>query len=182
MDTSLIERIKCLEDKLKLRITEIQELLSHKSDYMLFLNTHEERDNVMNFLSNLEKKNLLNILDSDDCLQKIFGFSADKAKAYVFDYVCNDSSKVEPVKTLSENISTPQKKTFKIKKEEPVKSRAILIWNSFLNIVKLEMEANNEVVKYDDVVAKAKEMKDSDPSSYKLFSENWTPDHSTNLS
>ena len=63
--------------------------------------------------------------------------------------------------------------------KEPVKKSSkksgFLIWNSFLELVKSEMESDGSQVKYDDVVKRAIEMKKSDPESYKLFSETWTP-------
>ena len=56
------------------------------------------------------------------------------------------------------------------------KSNAMAIWNSFMNTVKVEMEkdALGAEVKYDDIRKKAQEMKNADPDSYKLFSDNWT--------
>jgi hypothetical protein len=65
------------------------------------------------------------------------------------------------------------------KVKEPVKKvskkSGFLVWNSFLDLVKNEMESDGSEVKYDDLVKKALEMKRSDPESYRLFSETWTP-------
>jgi len=55
-------------------------------------------------------------------------------------------------------------------------SDAIKIWNSFLKIVKTEMEATGTPCSYDEVVKRAKEMKEGDKSAYELFSATWTPD------
>ena len=55
-------------------------------------------------------------------------------------------------------------------------SDALKVWNSFLKIVQAEMESGGEKVKYDDVVKKAKEMKESDQEAYQLFSSTWTPE------
>jgi len=68
------------------------------------------------------------------------------------------------------------KRVIKIKKPEAPRSNAMLMWNSFLNTVKAEMELSGEAVKYEDVRKRALEMKDSDPDSYRLFSENWSPE------
>ena len=55
-------------------------------------------------------------------------------------------------------------------------SDGIQVWNSFLKIVKVEMEAGGVEVKYDDVVKRAREMKESDKEEYQLFSSTWTPE------
>ena len=57
-------------------------------------------------------------------------------------------------------------------------SDGIQVWNSFLKIVKAEMEASGVEVKYDDVVKRAREMKESDKEAYQLFSSTWTPEDS----
>ena len=80
-----------------------------------------------------------------------------------------------------EHLASGVKKTvLKIKKaaksEEP-KPKGVLIWNAFMNTVKAEMMQGDNTVEpsYNDVMKKAQEMKEADPESYKLFSENWTP-------
>jgi hypothetical protein len=67
-------------------------------------------------------------------------------------------------------------KVKKIKSEEP-KPKGVLIWNAFMNTVKAEMMQADGTVEpsYNDIMKKAQEMKEADPESYKLFSENWTP-------
>ena len=59
---------------------------------------------------------------------------------------------------------------------QEVKPKGVLIWNSFMKTVKAEMQtvAGGEEPSYDDVRKKAQEMKEADPESYKLFSDNWT--------
>lgn len=55
-------------------------------------------------------------------------------------------------------------------------SDGIQVWNSFLKNVKAEMEAGGVEVKYDDIVKRAREMKESDKEAYQLFSATWTPE------
>ena len=55
-------------------------------------------------------------------------------------------------------------------------SDGIQVWNSFLKIVKAEMEAGGVEVKYDDIVKRAREMNQSDKEAYQLFSSTWTPE------
>ena len=68
---------------------------------------------------------------------------------------------------LSPKIKEPAKKISK--------KSGFQVWNSFLDLVKNEMESDGSQVKYDDLVKKALELKRSNPESYKLFSETWTP-------
>jgi hypothetical protein len=58
--------------------------------------------------------------------------------------------------------------------QEP-KPKGVLIWNAFMNTVKLEMmQGNNgEEPSYNTVMKKAQELKEADPISYKLFTDNW---------
>ena len=63
------------------------------------------------------------------------------------------------------------KRIIKVKKT----SDAINIWNSFLKVVKAELEKDGTQVSYDEVVKRAKEMKESDKPAYELFSSTWTP-------
>lgn len=71
-----------------------------------------------------------------------------------------------------------KKTIIKLKKklDEP-KPKGVLIWNAFMNTVKAEMMQADTTVEppYNDIVKKAQELKESDPDSYKLFSDNWTP-------
>jgi len=55
------------------------------------------------------------------------------------------------------------------------KPKGVLIWNAFMNTVKLEMiQGNNgEEPSYNEVMKKAQELKEADPVSYKLFTDNW---------
>jgi hypothetical protein len=71
------------------------------------------------------------------------------------------------ISDLSPKIKEPVKKVSK--------KSGFLVWNSFLDLVKSEMESDGSQVKYDDLVKRALEMKRSDPESYRLFSETWTP-------
>ena len=59
--------------------------------------------------------------------------------------------------------------------QEP-KPKGVLIWNAFMKMVKAEMmqEANGVEPSYSDIVKKAQELKEADPVSYKLFTDNWT--------
>ena len=64
-----------------------------------------------------------------------------------------------------------EKRVIKLKKS----SDAINIWNSFLKVVKAELEKDGAQISYEEVVKKAKEMKESDKPAYELFSSTWTP-------
>ena len=56
------------------------------------------------------------------------------------------------------------------------KPKGVLIWNAFMNTVKLEMiqDKNGEEPSYNEVMKKAQELKEADPISYKLFTDNWS--------
>ena len=58
--------------------------------------------------------------------------------------------------------------------QEP-KPKGVLIWNAFMNTVKAEMmqEANGVEPSYNDIMKKAQELKEADPISYKVFTDNW---------
>ena len=89
-----------------------------------------------------------------------------------------DSSKpAEGDQVVSDVASTTKKTVLKVKKvksDEP-KPKGVLIWNAFMNTVKAEMMQEDCAVEpsYNDIMKKAQEMKEADPESYKLFSENW---------
>jgi hypothetical protein len=68
-----------------------------------------------------------------------------------------------------------EKRVIKLKKT----SDAINIWNSFLKVVKAELEKDCAQVSYEEVVKRAKEMKESDKPAYALFSSTWTPEDNT---
>jgi len=75
----------------------------------------------------------------------------------------------------------PKKTILKLKKTSSpeggeVKPKGVLIWNSFMKTVKDEMQAaaDGKEPSYDDVRKKAQELKEADPESYKLFSDNWS--------
>jgi hypothetical protein len=80
-----------------------------------------------------------------------------------------------PQQTLISPEPAKQKRVIKTKKI----SDGIKIWNSFLKVVKLELETSGKVLSYDDLVKKAKEMKEADPSAYELFASTWAPDDDT---
>lgn len=101
------------------------------------------------------------------------------------------AKKLERAKVLSQETPNIQEvviqeapviqDTLVVKKEKRIlktkKTRdGIKIWNSFLKIVKAEMESSGVSVSYDDLVKKAREMKEEDKSAYELFSATWTPD------
>jgi len=72
--------------------------------------------------------------------------------------------------------SVKPRRQIKLKSPDVVSSKGVLIWNSFLNMVRSEMEVGGITVNYEDVVKKAREMKGADKEAYKLFSETWTPE------
>lgn len=87
------------------------------------------------------------------------------------------SGKVPSIREISSDTvtitpDTAPKRVIKVKKI----SDGIKIWNSFIKIVRAEMEASGERVTYEDIVKKAKEMKEADKSAYELFSATWTED------
>jgi len=77
-----------------------------------------------------------------------------------------------PEKALVSSEPAKQKRVIKTKKI----SDGIKIWNSFLKVVKLELDAVGKPVSYDELVKKAKEMKEADPIAYGLFSSTWAQD------
>jgi len=81
-------------------------------------------------------------------VEKKFTIPRKKTEAYVIEYI----------HSKKETTAKP-------------KNTGIRIWNSFVDMVREEMPS----AKYEEVVKKARAMKQSDPISYKLFAENWTP-------
>jgi hypothetical protein len=91
-----------------------------------------------------------------------------------------DASK--PVEGQGVAVPEPvRKKTvLKLKKtptssDEP-KPKGVLIWNAFMNTVKAEMMQGGTTVEpsYNDIMKRSQELKEADPESYKLFTENWS--------
>ena len=80
--------------------------------------------------------------------------------------------------TLAESSTQDSTPPLKEKRVLGVKkiSDASKIWYSFVKTVQAEMEATGEKPKYEDILKKAKEMKDSDKEAYSLFSSTWTPE------
>jgi len=78
---------------------------------------------------------------------------------------------VDPV-----TVVAPVKKILKTKGgDSSMKSPGLLIWNSFVTLTRNDLEKAGSPSSYEDAVKKAQELKNNDPDSYKLFSENWTP-------
>ena len=88
------------------------------------------------------------------------------------------AEEVAPVVATPVEVVVPRKKTIiRLKKpdaQEP-KPKGVLIWNAFMNTVKTEMMQTNGGVEppYNDIMKKAQELKEADPVSYKLFTDNW---------
>jgi hypothetical protein len=79
----------------------------------------------------------------------------------------------------SEKLVQPMpKRVIKTKKV----SDGIKIWNSFLKVVRAEVDATGNPMPYDDLVKKAKEMKEADPAAYELFSSTWTQEEDSSSS
>lgn len=79
------------------------------------------------------------------------------------------------------STETPVRKRtiIRLKKVDPdhePKPKGVLIWNAFVNSIKVEMMqgSNGEEPPYSAIVKKAQELKEADPESYKLFTDNWT--------
>jgi hypothetical protein len=87
------------------------------------------------------------------------------------------AAKAKRASKTSDSEAAP-KRILKKKGDSQMKSQGLLIWNSFVDITRVEMEASGSTVSYDEVVKKAVELKKSDPDAYKLFSDNWTTDSS----
>jgi hypothetical protein len=109
------------------------------------------------------------------------------AKAKKLEKVALAASQKAVVEPVAQAVSEPvishaqaPKARRVLKSKKP--SDGIKIWNSFLKIVKAEMEATGTPTGYDDVVKKAKEMKEADPSAYELFSSTWTQEDDTGSS
>ena len=153
-----------------------------------------EKSRVFKFIDDSKKAGFTEISKMDSYIQKKFSLSADTVASYLFDYIDLVSSlgnqetsaipltNVEVTKMESPVCEAPviqaepkQRKVLISKKT----SDASRIWSSFVKIVQAEMEAENvnEKPKYSDVLKRAKEMKDSDKESYRLFSSTWTPDN-----
>ena len=100
-----------------------------------------------------------------------------KAKAQARSKPKVEEPKVEePV--VATDVSLQKRTVIRLKKSEPgqePKPKGVLIWNAFVNTVKVEMMqgGNGEEPSYSAVVKKAQELKEADPTSYKLFTENW---------
>ncbi len=200
--------------------------------------SEEERDKVMRSLFNLQRTGIINMMASDDYIQKRFGFTKAKSQDYLFYYIDNyaeleeqyskprggsvDTSSVSTSGTKKRKGPKPyaemtpeelaeakakaqarvKSKSEKVEEavvstEEPVvrkrtiirlkktvdpdqeghepKPKGVLIWNAFMNTVKLEMmqDSNGEEPSYTAIVKKAQELKEADPISYKLFTDNW---------
>jgi len=92
-------------------------------------------------------------------------------------------AKVEKVEETEETPVVARKRTvIRLKKTEPPaegahepKPKGVLIWNAFINTVRAEMmQDKTEEPSYSEVIKKAQELKEADPISYKLFTDNWT--------
>jgi len=87
----------------------------------------------------------------------------------------------EPVSSLEAPVVARKRTVIRLKKaeapgqesQEP-KPKGVLIWNAFINTVRAEMmQGTEEEPSYNEVMKKAQELKEADPISYKLFSDNW---------
>ena len=99
-----------------------------------------------------------------------------KAKA-----LARSKSKVEGSVASTEASVVRKRTVIRLKKVEAdqevhePKPKGVLIWNAFMNTVKVEMmQGNNgEEPSYNEIMKKAQELKEADPISYKLFTDNW---------
>ena len=152
-DDQLMKRVVSLENELKDTLVQVNSILKNNVEF--------EDDSVFNFLKKLHDIGL--ITRAESYIQRKYNVSYEIAVAYVIQFIENyhglDKKKNEP----------------EIVYKKPP-SKSLQVWNSFLKVVRTELEMNGDTVSYDDIVKKAREMKDSDPESYKLFADNWTPD------
>lgn len=250
-DKHILDTLQHIEDEIT---STMKELCSIKEEMEAELS--DETNRVFKFIFNLQRSGFSQQFNAEECIQKHFGFSKEKAEKFLFNYIenlCELTEKFSGSSEFSESSShasdsqsqqkkrkgpkpysemTPEelaaakaKKLERLteKKElaseplasEPLASQplaseplasetlaipppskvgrrvlktkknpealkrnsdAIKIWNSFLKIVKTEMEATGTPMSYEDVVKRAKEMKEADKSAYDLFSATWTPD------
>ncbi len=106
----------------------------------------------------------------------------EKAQARARSKIEKVDQPVSPLEATSEVVIPRKRTVIRLKKitdpdqevHEP-KPKGVLIWNAFMNTVKLEMmQGNNgEEPSYNTVMKKAQELKEADPISYKLFADNW---------
>jgi hypothetical protein len=145
-------------------------------------------------------------MNIDVFLKKRYGFSGEKAEAYVFELI--DTYKTQsntPVNVITEvsqkkkgpkpySMMTPEelilakekrsakkptnstKRVLKTKVDGSIKSQGLLIWNAFVSSTRKDMENTGSTVTYDEVVARAVEIKKNNPELYSQFSENWSAD------
>ena len=85
------------------------------------------------------------------------------------------SSDTASIPEIVNSDSTPHVKEKRVLGVKKIPD-ASKIWYSFVKTVQAEMEASGEKPRYEDILKKAKEMKDGDKEAYKLFSSTWTPE------
>ena len=148
-----------------------------------------EKSRVFKFIDDSKKAGFTEISKMDSYIQKRFNLSADTVANYLFDYIdlvssfVNQetpqipSSNIEVITKIDTPVIQPETKQKKVLLSKKT-SDASRIWSSFVKIVQAEMEAENvnEKPKYADVLKRAKEMKDNDKESYRLFSSTWAPE------
>jgi len=138
-------------DKLKCDLTAILNSLQGCVEEL----NEKVRNQVFEFLHTNKSMNVQFLFSE---VEKKFSISKEKAMGYVTEYIHSNATK---------EYVLEEKPVVKLRT-----SSGIRIWNSFVDMVREEMGPS---VKYEDVVKKARAMKQSDPSSYTLFAENWTP-------
>ena len=82
---------------------------------------------------------------------------------------------IEPPVTRKRTVIRLKKVVSSEQEVQEPKPKGVLIWNAFMNTVKAEMMQGSNGVEpsYNDIVKKAQELKEADPISYKLFTDNW---------
>lgn len=154
LDKELMQRVINLESELKDTYEELSSILKQS------VPSEEEMNSVFNFIKKIHEVGLISRAES--YIQRRFNVSYEKAEGYLIQFIENYP-----------NGFSLKKKS--IQNKAP--SKTLQIWNSFLKVVRSELEKNGMKVTYDEVVKKAREMKDSDQDSYKLFADNWTPEN-----
>jgi len=152
-DDQLMKRVMSLENELKDTLTQVNSILKKNVEF--------EDDSVFSFLKKLHAIGL--ITRAESYIQRKYNVSYEIAVAYVIQFI-------EGYPSVEKKKDEPEL----IYKKPP--SKSLQVWNSFLKVVRTELEMNGPPASYDEVVKKAREMKDSDQDSYKLFADNWTPD------
>ena len=184
----MVEAIRALQEGLQVAMADMRDLITEMA-----IVKPVENSEVYQFIVNLQAAGMGHM--ALDYIQRRYKVNLASAESYLFDFVdtySNTNQMVYTMKSTIQNVTeeppppgteepvrTPKKRVLKVKKAtapgSPTKPRGLLVWNSFLQMTKSEMEAAGEPTTYSTVLKRAVDTKNADLESYKLFAENWTP-------